>query len=82
MVILGKRRTGTPLLKRIGLSEQIGLNYAKNTASLFKTEVYCGNPTEWARRIKLQELRDRYDEFKAEVQKTIDQITDASDAVK
>ncbi len=69
-------------LKKVGLPEQIGLDYAKNTALLFKTEIYSGNPTEWAGRVKLQELWDKYDKFEAEVQKTIDQIIEAADTMK
>ncbi len=65
-------------LKRIGLPEQIGYDYAKNTALLFNTEIRNDNPTEWANSVKLQELQEKYSDFRAEVEKTINQILDVS----
>jgi hypothetical protein len=69
-------------LKKLGLPEQIGLDYAKSTASLFNCGIDSGNPTEWARMIELRELQQRYDDFKHEVEKTINQIIDASNEVR
>jgi ribosomal protein L18 len=69
-------------LKKIGLPEQIGLDYAKNTALLFQTDFKKDSPTEWANFVKLEELREKYSDFKAEVEKTINLILDTSGEAK
>lgn len=64
-------------LNSIGLPEQIGLDYARESSRLFKDcEVTVdGN---WSRPIPLNELRQQYSAFVAVVQKTLDRIREAS----
>lgn len=67
-------------LNRAGLPKQIGLDYTKNTASLFNYEVSEKDPGfwSWKNRVELSQLQEKYDEFRAELQQTINKIRKAS----
>lgn len=51
-------------LRALGLPEQIGFDFVKNSAQLFKRcEVHRKNPDSWSKSIALKEVQERYNEF-------------------
>ncbi|MDP2807065.1 MAG: hypothetical protein Q8O74_02875 [bacterium] len=68
-------------LERLGLDINIGYEYVKNAAILFKN---CApdsvNPNFWTRRVTLNELKEKYEEFIKVVKYTVDKIN--TEAVK
>lgn len=67
-------------LRKLGLPEQIAIDFVKNSARLFEhCEVHHKHPSRWSRLVTLKELQEQYDNFVSLVQTTIDRIKDASD---
>ncbi len=70
----------TRQLRNLGIPEQIGIDFVKNSAQLFKRcEVHHKHASIWSRHVTLEELQERYDEFVSLVQTTVDRIKDESD---
>ncbi len=67
-------------LKKSGLPEQIGYDYAARTAALFNDcSVRGDDPTYWENYPSLMELKQSYSDFKLEVENTIDEIYNAAE---
>jgi len=67
-------------LKKSGLPEQIGYDYAARTAALFDDcSVRDDDPAYWENYPSLRELKQSYSDFKLEVERTIDAINDAAE---
>lgn len=66
-------------LRRIGLPEQIGLDFVRDSAKLFlNCEVNRKVPNAWTRPISLKELGQQYDKFVPLVDRLIDKVRKAS----
>jgi hypothetical protein len=62
-------------LKRLGLTDDIAIAYARDTARLFPGIVPVPNdPTAWKGAVTLEMLQSHYDEFLAVVRGTLEQI--------
>lgn len=67
-------------LQSLGLSEEISLDFVKDSARLFTNcEPNPKVPDTWSRYVSLPELYDRYDEFLDLVETAIDRIRKASE---
>ena len=66
-------------LAKLGISEQIGLDFVEQIASLFNTKV-SKDPTVLSRYIRLSELHQEYLSFRSIVEETIDKIKEATDS--
>jgi len=66
-------------LRSLGLPREIASDYAHETAELFDNcRVKEGYFAYWSRTVSLSELQQRYEEFRAILEKTIDRIKEAS----
>jgi hypothetical protein len=66
-------------LAKLGISEQIGLDFVEKIASLFNSKI-SKDPTVLSRYIRLSELRQQYVSFRLLVRETIDKIKDAANS--